>query len=181
MKFAAAIKESAGERVLRCLQYFLRLLTFTFYQILLRSRSSVGSYMPFLQDTETKWKGRGGGFVNMHGLPGRDIPLDLLMEHFNHLAKGAMRNPPPYKTRQKSITKIGWYLVTLHPICEYFDSENWVHFGSSKPEKPSAVPGVSIEVNWYISWCILSHVTFFGRYIPSWKCSGEKLICNIEF
>ena len=82
----------------------------------------------------------------MHGLPGRNIPLDLHMEHLNRLAKGAMKNLGPNITRKKSITRVGRALGTLHPIVEEFDSENCVQSGSNKPKKPSAVPDVSMVV-----------------------------------
>ena len=146
MEFADGIREGDGERVLRCWRYFLpifRASHSTNYSCeavrLLYGQAYALS--PRLSN-QVKW----GRFVNVHGLPGRNIPLDLHMEHLNRLAKGAMKNLGPNKTRQKSITRVGRCLGILHPIVEEFDAENCVQSGSSKPKKPSAVPDVSMVV-----------------------------------
>ena len=54
--------------------------------------------------------------MNTSHLPGRNIPLDLHMEHSNRLAKSAMRNLGSNKTREKSIARVGRSLGTLVPL-----------------------------------------------------------------
>jgi len=57
-----------------------------------------------------------GQFVNVRGLPGRNIPLDLNMEHLNQIAKDAMRNLGSNKTRVSSIARVGRCMGTLAPL-----------------------------------------------------------------
>ena len=72
-----------------------------------------------------------GRFVNARGLPGKNIPLDLHMEHLNRVAKDAMRNLTSNKTTS-SISRIGRAIGTLAPLLDQFDEDNSVYSSSSK-------------------------------------------------
>ena len=87
-----------------------------------------------------------GRFVNVRGLPGRNIPLDLHMEHLNRIAKDAMRNLGSNKTQVSSITRVGRCMGTLAPLLHHFDTENDGKSSSSKYRKPAATSDIFIFV-----------------------------------
>lgn len=64
-------------------------------------------------------------FVNVHGQPGKNIPVDLHMEHLNKLAKCGIRFNGSNVT-QNAVLRIGRAIGTLYPILEQFDETNKV-------------------------------------------------------
>ena len=146
MEFADAIREGDGQRVLRCWRYFLpvfRASHSTNYacEALNFLHQHLYTLSPRLSN-QLIW----GRFISVRGLPGRNIPLDLHMEHLNRLAKDAMRNLGSNKTRATSISRVGRSLGTLAPLLEQFDADNSVQSSSSKYKKPLAVADISIIV-----------------------------------
>lgn len=146
MEFTDAIREGDGQRVLRCWRYFLpvfRASHSTNYacEALHFLHQHLYALSPRLSN-QMIW----GRFINVRGLPGRNIPLDLHMEHLNRLAKDAMRNIGSNKTRTAAITRIGRSLGTLAPLLEQFDADNSVQSSLSKYRKPPSVSDVSIIV-----------------------------------
>ena len=145
MEFADAIREGDRERVFRCWRYFLPIFqashsTNYSCEALLFLYQHLFDFSPRLSN-QLIW----GRFVNVHGLPGRNIPMDLHMEHLNRLAKDAIRNLKSNKT-PRSISRIGRAIGTLAPLLDNFDEENSVHLSSSKYRKPSASKDICIVV-----------------------------------
>ncbi len=137
MEFADAIREGDGERVFWCWRYFLpifRAAHSTNYscEALHFLHQHLYALSPRLSN-QLIW----GRFVNVRGIPGRNIPLDLHMEHLNRIAKGAIHNLKSNKT-MRSISRVGRAIGTLAPLMEMFDEENSVPSTSSKYRKPSA-------------------------------------------
>ena len=58
--------------------------------------------------------------INTHGLPGRNIPCDLHMEHLNRLAKEAIKGLGA-NTSEKAIC--GQYLGMISPVLDQYDKE----------------------------------------------------------
>ena len=99
-EFSDSIKEGDGHRVLRCWRYLLLVfkasgrkhyaieafILLAQYHFLLSSR----------QSNQLIWS----RFVNVHGLPGRNIPADLFMEHLNRVCKEAMKKLGANKTEK---------------------------------------------------------------------------------
>ena len=86
-------------------------------------------------------------FVNTHGRPGRNIPVDLHMEHFNKIAKGAIGQLGSNKST-KAIERIGPSAMgTLSPVLENFDCINNIVHTSSRQRKPKAQKDVMRVVN----------------------------------
>ena len=92
MESADAIREGDRERVIRCWWYFLPIFKAS------NSTNSSCEAVHFLYQYQYALSPRlsnqliWGQFVNVRGLPGQNIPLDLHMEHLNRIAKDAMRN-----------------------------------------------------------------------------------------
>ena len=87
--------------------------------------------LPPRQAAELIW----GRFINTTGLPGRNIPNDLHMEHLNRSVKTAIQNLGPNKT-EEGITKVGKILRVLVPLLHKFDLENGVSKVSGHHSKP---------------------------------------------
>ena len=91
MEFADAIREGDGRRVLRCWKYMVPIFSAsgnTNYaceaaNLLIQHNYSLSPRMAAQLSCSR--------FVNVHGRPGKNIPVDLHMEHLNKIAKGAIR------------------------------------------------------------------------------------------
>ena len=64
-------------------------------------------------------------FVNIHGLPGRNIPSDLQMEHLNRVLKEAIKVLGVNKSNA-SIERVANALGEICPVLDQFDKENKV-------------------------------------------------------
>ena len=69
-------------------------------------------------------------FINVHGLPGRNILADLFMEHLNRVCKDAIRGLGANQT-EKGITRVGKALGTLSPVLDQYDKDNMVQSASA--------------------------------------------------
>ena len=77
-------------------------------------------------------------FVNVHGLPGRNIAADLHMEHLNRACKDAIRGLGTNKTK-KSITRIGKAIGPLMDITSNYDQSVLNKVRKSNRHKVEAV------------------------------------------
>ena len=64
-------------------------------------------------------------FFNVHGLPGRNIPADLHMEHMNQICKEAISGLGINKT-DKATVHVGKCIGRVCPVLDQYDSENSV-------------------------------------------------------
>ena len=124
-EFVDAIKEGDGERVLRCWRYLLPIFRGagrTNYSIEVLNMLCQHDYKftPRMSQ-ELIWS----RFINVHGLPGRNIAADLHMEHLNKLCKEAICGLGVNKTA-KAICRIGKALGTLSPVVDQYDYNNHV-------------------------------------------------------
>lgn len=121
LEFADSIREGDGECVLRCWRFLLPIFQSsgrTNYSCEVLNMLFQQSYAlsPRLS-AELIWS----RFVNVHGHPGKNIPLDLHMEHLNRIAKDAVKNLGANKT-EKAIAQIGRAIGTIAPTLQQFDS-----------------------------------------------------------
>ena len=58
--------------------------------------------------------------MNVHGLPRRNVPNDLHMEHFNRICKEAIRGLGVNKT-DRAISRVAKSLGTLSPVLDQYD------------------------------------------------------------
>ena len=122
MEFADAIREGDGERVIRCWRYFMpvfRAAQCTNYAC--ESFNLLYQHLYALSprlSNQLMWS----RFVNVHGRPGRNIPVDLHMEHLNHLAKDAIKNLGSNKT-VGTVARVDRCIGTLSHVLNQFDRE----------------------------------------------------------
>lgn len=139
-EFSDAIKEGDGDRVLKCWRYLLPIFCYSGrknYSV--ESLNMLCQYhhgLPARQAQQLIWS----RFVNVHGLPGKNIPADLHQEHLNRLLKEAVHGLGSNKTEQ-AITRIGKALGTLSPIMDRFDKENAVPESSGQHHPASLLKG----------------------------------------
>ena len=115
-----AVKEGDGQRVKDCWKYLLPIfkasdkrnysgevlrMLYTFYYTLSPRQAQQLLY---------------SRFVNVHGIPGRNIAADLHMEHLNRVCKDAITGLGANKT-EKSITRIGKAIGPLMTITSNYD------------------------------------------------------------
>ena len=144
-EFADGIREGYGNRVLRCWKYMMPIFNSsgnTNYACEAANLVVQQMYtLPPRLASQLLW----GRFVNVHGKPGKNIPVDLHMEHLNKIAKGAIRFLGPNKS-EKSITRIGQAIGTLSPVLDNFDDDNDVASQSGNQKRPSAKKDISVVV-----------------------------------
>ena len=125
LEYSDGIREGDGERVLRCWRYMLPM----FHSSRRNNYALESLYLLFQHDfslsprqaIELIWS----RFVNVHGLPGKNIPNDLHMEHLNRLLKVALQGLGANKT-EKAITTSAKALGVVDPVLSTFDKENHV-------------------------------------------------------
>lgn len=150
MEFADAIREGDGERVVRCWRYFMpvfRAAQCTNYAC--ESFNLLYQHLYALSprlSNQLMWS----RFVNVHGRPGRNIPLDLHMEHLNRLAKDAIKNLGSNKT-VGAVARVGRCIGTLSHVLDQFDREISLNFGSSRYKKPRATKDIAIAMEEVVS------------------------------
>ena len=123
------IREGDGLRVLRCWKYlflFFRATGHVNYTIEAFTLLSQYYYLlPPRLSEQLIWS----RFVNTHGLPGRNIPADLHMEHLNRLCKDAVSHLGANKT-PKAIVRTGKAVQPMSDALHHFDNENGIDHGS---------------------------------------------------
>ena len=159
LEFRDAIKEGDGVRVLRCWKYMIPIFSAsgnTNYAC--EATNLVLQHMYTLSprlSAQLLWS----RFVNVHGRPGKNIPVDLHMEHLNKIAKGAIRFQGS-NTSEKAITHVGRAIGTLAPLLDNFDEMNQVLKYSSGQKRPTALKDIEIVVNELIkAECFVAHTT----------------------
>lgn len=123
LEYSDAIREGDGDRDTRCWRYLLPM----FYSSGRKNYALESLNLLFQHDyslsprqaAELSWS----RFVNVHGLPGKNIPNDLHMEHLNRVIKTSLKGLGANKT-EKAITTVGEVLGVVGPILDTFDAEN---------------------------------------------------------
>ena len=98
MEFSDSIREGDGDRTLHCWRYLMLVFEArrrTNYSIeALNLLAQCHFFMSQRQALQLIWS-RG---INVHGIPGHNIPCDLYMEHLNRICKEAVRTLASNKT-----------------------------------------------------------------------------------
>lgn len=136
LEHSDGIREGDGDRVVRCCRYMLPMFissgrknyAIEMFNLLVQHDFSLSPR----QAAELKW----GRFINLRGLPGRNVPNDLHLEHLNRLVKTAIQNLGANKT-EAAITRVGKVLRVLAPLLDNFDEDNRVSGVSGKHNKPT--------------------------------------------
>lgn len=146
MEFADGIREGDGHRVLRCWKYMLVMFSASGNRNYACEAANLllqyNYTMSPRQSAQLLWS----RFINTQGLPGRNIPVDLHMEHLNKLAKDAINILGSNKS-ESAIQRVGRAIGTLSPVLSNFDSENKITSTSSKQNRPHAHKDIVIVID----------------------------------
>lgn len=133
LEYSDAIREGDGKRIKCCQKYFLPIFiaagrknyAIEFFHTIAQHEFV---FSPRLSE-ELLWT----RFINVHGIPGHNIPKDLHMEHLNRVVKESIRSLRANKAK-KSINRVGRALGTVAPVLANFDQTNGVnsHSGGHK-------------------------------------------------
>ena len=123
LEFSNSVKEGDGERILRCWRYLLPIFwnsgrTNYANEVLKMLYQHDYELSPALK-TQLLW----GRCINIHGRKGKNIPVDLLMEHLNRTVKECIKSLGANQT-DTAILKVSRALGTLLPVLNNFDSVN---------------------------------------------------------
>ena len=135
-EFVDAIREGDGSRVLRCWKFL-----FLIFKENGRTNYSIEAFTflaqhAFLLSPRQSQQLLQSRFINVHGLPGRNVSCDLHMEHLNRLLKTCIATLGPNKT-PAAIVRLGKCIAPLSTTLDAFDSEHTVSSdsGSHKQAK----------------------------------------------
>ena len=156
-EFYDSIREGDGLRVLRCWKFML-----LYFKASSRSNYAVTmlAQIHFILPPRLAHQEIWSRFVNVHGIPGRNIPCDLHMEHINRNIKTAIHllgaNCTP-----KTVVRIGKCVDVVMKASDHFDTETDVAVDSgahtsksfSKDLQPSLINFISpSHCMTYILW-----------------------------
>ena len=132
MEFIDAVREGDGDRICRCWSFLLLIFKATgrknyaieAFKLLAQLNYILSPRMA----TQLKWSRT----INVHGRAGKNIAMDLHMEHLNRDLKGCISG----QCSEKSIQRIGQTLGHLREIAQRYDDEHGVTVDSgSHPRK----------------------------------------------
>ena len=136
------IREGDGLRVLRCWKYLLLFFRATGHvNYTIEAFTLLSQYyylLPPRLSEQLIWS----RFVNTHGLPGRNIPADLYMEHLNRLCKDAVSHLGANKT-PKAIVRTGKAIQSMSEALHHFDKDNGIDLGSGAHTRRSEAGDLS--------------------------------------
>lgn len=136
LEYQDAIREGDGKRVLRCWKYLLPIFRYSgrrnycveAFKLLYQYHYA----LPPRQAEQLIWS----RFANTHGVRGRNIPLDLHLEHLNRLCKNSIHGLGPNR-KDEAIVRCGRALGTIHGVLNTFDVDNNIVLASGAHSCPS--------------------------------------------
>lgn len=136
LEFSDSIKEGDGIRVLRCWRYMLLL-----FKVTGRTNYSIEVFTllaqyHFLLSERERHQLIWGRFINIHGVPARNIPCDFFIEHLNRVAKEAVHGRRANKTKD-ALVRIGKAIGPLNSLQNNFDEENGINTDSGNHKTSS--------------------------------------------
>lgn len=146
MEFSDAIREGDGFRVHRCWKYM-----FLFFKCTHRINYSIEAFTllaqhRFLLSERQAHQLISCRFINVHGLPGRNIPMDLFMEHLNRIGKEAVHHLKANKSLQL-LVRVGKVVGVLQHVVTTFEEENDVTKRSGKHKLVNQLTNIRKAVN----------------------------------
>ena len=172
-----SIKEGDGLRLLRCWKY-----NFLMFKCTNRVNYAIEAFTMLVQHRflfserqahQLLW----GRFINTQGLPARNIPCDLYMEHLNRICKDAVNHLQANKT-SKALVRVGKVVGVLDIINKNFDEDNSIDSRSGKHKFANYHKDLTKVVTVLVQEKVLKYIS--KRLHPSFPNVVRNPICNIE-
>ena len=130
MEFVDAIREGDGDRIIRCWRFFMLL-----FKASNRTNYSIEAFtllcqFHFIFSERMKQQLVWSRTVNTHGRPGKNISMDLHMEHLNRECKAAISGLGANVTEQ-AVKRVGKCLGEIVKVTSNFDSQTGVNCESA--------------------------------------------------
>jgi L1 cell adhesion molecule like protein len=135
-EFTDSIREGEGTRCLRCWRYLLLVFKATGRKNYSIEAFNMLAQYHFIFSPRQSHQLLWSRFVNVHGLPGRNIPCDLYMEHLNRLCKMALNHLGANKS-DKAIKRTGLIIGVLETVLSNYDAVTGVSETSGQHKKAS--------------------------------------------
>ena len=124
MEFIDGVKEGDGERIIRCLRYFLLLFKATGRENYSIEAFTLLAKYHFLYSERMRMQLMWSRTVNVHGRTGKNISCDLDMEHLNRECKCSIGSSIGANITDTAIQRVGGSLRSSTQIIQNFDSIN---------------------------------------------------------
>ena len=120
IEFANSIKEGDGNRIIRCWRYFLLV-----FKSARRDKYPVEAFnllvqFHFIFTERMKMQLLWSRTINVHGKKGKNVAMDMHMEHLNRECKGAIGHLQA-SINEKSVERVGKSLKKFTDITQNFD------------------------------------------------------------
>ena len=136
VEFNDGIREGDGERIIRCWRYFLPLFKACGRKNYVVEAFNLLFQYEYLFTPRMKQQLLWDRTINVHGRPGKNVAMDLHMEHINRECKKAMGTLGS-NINEDSVRRIGKSIGELIKIKKQFDVENSVPQESGKRSRRS--------------------------------------------
>lgn len=124
LEFCDGIKEGDGFRILRCWKYmFLLFKASNRVNYAIEAFNLLAQYH-FLLSQRHAHQLLWSRFINVHGLPGRNIPCDLYMEHLNRVCKDAVEHLKSNKSSRKALERVAKVVGIINRTLHQFNDDN---------------------------------------------------------
>ena len=125
MEFVDAIREGDGNRIVRCWRFFLLLFKASQKKKYAIEAFTLLCQFHFVFSERMKQQLIWSRTVNVHGNPGKNVPMDLHMEHLNRDCKTAIARLGANVTEQ-AVKRVGKCLGEMIKVTRNFDSQTGV-------------------------------------------------------
>lgn len=178
MEFADAIREGDGSRILRCWRYL-----FLIFRASRRTNYTIEAFTLLAQERfifsprmalQLKWSRT----INTHGKPGKNIPMDLHMEHLNREVKTALHGLGSNIT-DHAIQRIGKCIQRTKSVLENFDQVNRVPSQSGYHTRCSSQTDISKVASQLVTSQVFKEHTGRTHYtFPKFQRNLMHAVCS---
>ena len=178
VEYTDAIKEGDGQRVHRCWKFM-----FPLFKISGRKNYTIEAFTmlfshAFLLSSRQAEQLLWCRFINTTGRPGRNIPMDLHMEHLNRVCKDAICSLGANKT-QMAIKRIGKCISVLKAVADNFDEQTRVNENKGYHTVASADRDRHMIINELLTHSIFSPLP--GRCHSSFKNMDSSIFSEVSY
>ena len=145
LEFCDGIREGDGTRILRCWRFLLLVFKAKNKRKYAIQAATLLMQRHFLFTDRMKHQLLWSRTVNVHGRIGRNVPMDLHMEHLNRELKCAMRHLGS-NVSASSISRIGYSLRKLIDIKENYDKQTGIPVESGFHTTRSLLKDINLAI-----------------------------------
>ena len=136
MEFCDGIREGDGARIIRCWRYFLPMFKASGHTNYVVEAFNLLFQLQYVFTPRMKKQLMWERTINVHGKPGRNVPMDLHMEHINRACKDAMHSLGS-NIDEAAVARIGKGIGEMMEVTDKFDTVNSIPQASGRHSRRS--------------------------------------------